>query len=41
MLGRAVWHPSPSATSQKTELKSIFFGGCLLGWLACGSELRQ
>lgn len=41
MLGRAAWHPSPSATSQKIELKSIFFGCCPPGWLACGRELRQ
>lgn len=36
MLGRAAWHPSPSATSQKIELKSIFFSCCPPGWLACG-----
>ena len=41
MLDMAAWHPSPSATSQKIELKSIFFGCCPPGWLACGRELRQ
>lgn len=36
MLGRVAWHPSLSATSQKIELKSIFFSCCPPGWLACG-----
>lgn len=34
MLGRVAWHPSPSAMSQKIELKPIFFSCCPPGWLA-------
>lgn len=41
MLGRAAWHPSPSAMSQKIQLKAVFFSYRPPDWLACGRELRQ